>query len=219
MTKQIFFLLIILFNLTDTFGQKHSTKKIRELADSILIEYVGDTIFEKYCTYDTDTYYEYKNIFGKTKWETLDKFKKTKGRFVKVDMRWLFSILYPECPYFNTINGRTSFYLDSLLKPKNIPDLSFIPEKYWQKDSCNILDKEVILNIAKQQNLKNGIKPIEAKVTYNKDLKIFIWEITQILREDEENDDERSIEEVIINANTGEVITHEIIDISVMHCL
>ncbi len=217
MTKQILLSLIIFFNLTDTFGQKYSTKKIRELADSILIEYVGDTIFDKYCNYDVDTYYEYQNIFGKTKWETLDKFKRTKGRFVKVDMRWSFSIPYPQCPSFNTIKGRTSFYLDSLLKPKKKPDLSFIPEKYLQKDSCNLLDKEVVLNIAKQLNLRKGIDPLEAKVIYNKVLKVFFWEITQTLRKGDYNGENRSVEEVIINAHTGEIITHEIIDISVMH--
>jgi len=59
------------------FGQKYKTDFIISKADSILKSQLGDTLFS-FVKYDKNTYYEYKSIWGKTNWERLNKYKKTK---------------------------------------------------------------------------------------------------------------------------------------------
>jgi len=204
-------LFLALITTTVTLGQKYLTANIRAKADSILRTYIGDTVFYKYCTYDTNTYYEYKNIFNKSKWQTLTKVKKTKGKFVNIDMRWFLSIPYPKCPAFSKIGGMTSFVLDSLLRPKEKPYLDFIPDFYWNKDSCHLISKEEALAIARQQNLKSGIDSLRAFIQYNTDTKKFTWEVSQTLwsKKDSQNNNYGEDEIVIIDAATGGIESHE----------
>ncbi len=74
--KRLTFILLTFGITTFVFGQKYMTADIRAKADSILRIHIGDTVFSNYCFYDTDTYYEYRDIFGKSHWEILNKFKK-----------------------------------------------------------------------------------------------------------------------------------------------
>jgi hypothetical protein len=209
--KRLTLLLFIVGLTTNVVGQKYLTADIKSKADSILKTYIGDTVFNKYCVYDTNTYYEYKNYFGKSKWETLNKFKKTKGTFVEVDMRWFLSIPYPQCPSFNKVSGMTSFVLDSLLNPKGKPYLNFIPDFYWNKDSCHLISKEKALTIARQQELKPGIDTLNAIIKYDTKTKNFSWEVRQTLwtKKDAYRNDYGESEIVTIDALTGEIRSHQ----------
>ena len=158
--KRLTFILLTFGITTFVFGQKYMTADIRAKADSILRIHIGDTVFSNYC------YYEYRDIFGKSHWETLNKFKKTKGKFVKVDVRWNLVIPYPTCIAFDTIRGKTSFVLDKLLRPTQTPYLDFVPDFYWTKDSCQLINRDEALAIAKRQNLKTAIDTLKANIKY-----------------------------------------------------
>ena len=213
-------IIILTFSLSTTiFGQKYLTADIKSKADSILRIYLGEFVFNNYCSYDINTYYEYKGIFGKTHWETLNKFKKTKGKFVKVDMRWNLAIPYPVCPAFDTIRGKTSFLIDNLLRPAGKPYLEFIPDFYWNKDSCYLINREKAFTIARQQNLKIGIDKMKARIIYDSKTKTFTWEVSQTLwsKKDGFNNDYGESEIVSIDAITGKVKSHEILTFSSLY--
>jgi hypothetical protein len=217
--KQLTILMLTVSLSTTIFGQKYLTADIKSKADSILRIYIGEFVFNNYCSYDINTYYEYKGIFGKTHWETLNKFKKTKGKFVKVDMRWNLAIPYPVCPAFDTIRGKTSFIVDNLLRPTGKPYLEFIPDFYWTKDSCHLICEDEALTIAKQQNLKTAVDKPKVKLYYITKSKYFFWEVSQTLwtKKDSYNNDYGEIEVVSIDAKTGEIISHETIPFSTDH--
>jgi len=202
--------ILCLFLTTLLFGQNYKTNFIISKADSILKSQLGDTLFS--CVkYDKDTYYEYKSIWGKTNWEKLDKYKKTKGKFIKVDVRWFVEIPFPNCPEFDTIKGHTSFRLDSLLRLIEKPYLDFIPDIYWTKKKCNLISKETAIEIAKSQKLKHGIEPLSGRLEYDRKGKSFIWEISNYLTRTKnfENIDIGQVESLKINAITGEIKDHK----------
>jgi len=212
--KRLIILFIFLGLITSVFGQKYLTAEVKAKADSILKLYIGDTVFSNYCFYDKDTHYEYRDIFGNHHWETLNKFKKTKGKFVNVDMRWKLIIPYPSCTAYTTIKGNTSIVLDSLLRPIQKPYLDFIPDFYWTNDSCNLINKEKALTIAKRQNLKVGIDTLEATINYDSKTKIFFWEVSQTLwiKKDSSNNNYGKKEIITIDAKTAEIKRHEIVE-------
>ncbi len=217
--RQLTFLLLTVSMATTVFGQKYLTVDIRTNADSILRIYIGDTVFSNHCVYDTDTYYEYRDIFGKSHWETLSKFKRTKGKFVKVDVRWNLIIPYPTCIAFGTIKGKTSFVLDSLLRPTQTPYLDFVPDFYWTKDSCHLINRDEALTIAKRQNLKTAIDNLKVNIEYDSKTKTFSWEVSQILwtKKDGYKNDYGEIEIVTINALTGEIKSHQTLTFSAVY--
>ena len=193
------------------FGQNYKTDFIISKADSILKSQLGDTLFS-FVKYEKNTYYEYKSIWGKTKWERLNKCKKTKGKFVSVDMRWFVEIPFPNCPEFDSIKGRTSIRLDSLLRPIEKPYLDFIPDIYWSKKKCNLISKETAIQIAKSQKLKQGIEPLSGKLEYDIKVKSFIWEISNYLTRMQiiNGSNSGQVEIVKIDANTSEIKNHDI---------
>jgi len=203
--------ILCLFLTTLLFGQSYKTNFIISKADSILKSQLGDTLFS-YVKYDTDTYYEYKSIWGKTNLERLNKYKKTKGKFIKVDVRWFVEIPFPNCPEFDTIKGSTSFRLDSLLRPIEKPHLDFIPDIYWTKKNCNLISKETAIQIAKNEKLEEGIEPLSGKLEYDKKVKSFIWEISNYLTRMRifKNRDSGQVEIVKIDASTGKITNHDV---------
>jgi hypothetical protein len=203
--------ILCLFLTTLLFGQSYKTNFIISKADSILKSQLGDTLFS-YVKYDTDTYYEYKSIWGKTNLERLNKYKKTKGKFIKVDVRWFVEIPFPNCPEFETIKGSTSFRLDSLLRPIEKPHLDFIPDIYWTKKNCNLISKETAIQIAKNEKLEEGIEPLSGKLEYDKKVKSFIWEISNYLTRMRifKNRDSGQVEIVKIDASTGKITNHDV---------
>jgi hypothetical protein len=211
--KRLTFIFLTITLTTTVCGQRYLCADIQAKADSILRNYISDSVFYNNCLFDIHSYYEYKNIFGKSRWETLNKFKRTKGQFVKVEMRWNLTIPYPICPAFDTIKGQTSFMLDYLLRPTQKPYLAFIPDFYWNKDNCYLITGEQALTIAKQQNLKTGIDKLHAVIIYESKEKTFTWQVSHTLcrKKDGFNNDVHEGEFIYIDALTGMVKLHEII--------
>jgi hypothetical protein len=140
------------------------------VANDILKRELPDSLY-RYAKFDTDTYYEYKKIIGKSHWETLNEFEKTKGKFVKVDMRWFLIIPFPNCPAIDTINVRTSFVLNNFLQPMGKPMLDLIPDVFW-KNRCNLITKEQAMVLAPQ---KKDVKISGAYLDYDPDKKTYTW--------------------------------------------
>lgn len=209
--KRLTFLIFTIGLTTLTFGQKLLCSDIKSTADSILKTFIGDTTFSKHCFYDAYTSYEYRDIFVKPHWERLNKSKKTKGQFVKAEVRWNLIIPYPTCVAYDTIKGQAYLVLDSLLRPMQNPYLDFVPDFYWAKDSCHLITREEALTIAKRQNLKMGIDSLKATIKYDIQTKTFSWEVSQTLwnKKNALNHNYGEIEIVTIDATTGKVISHE----------
>jgi len=194
------------------FGQKYLTADIRAKADSIFKSYIGDTLFSKYCTFDTaNTLYLYKTILRETHWERLYQNKNTKGKLVKVKVRWLVSIPCPKCTVYNKISREIDFELNKSLHLIEKPNLDFIPDFFLKGDSCRLISKEQALTIAKQQNLKQGTEPLQIEIYYVAKQKTFIWKIQQVLsrKKDGNNNDYGEADVLTIDAVTGHVDSHQ----------
>jgi len=127
-------------------------------------------------------------------------------------VRWFVEIPFPNCPDFDSIKGRTSFRLDSLLRPIEKPYLDFIPDIYWSKKTCNLISKETAIQIAKSQKLKQGIELLSGKLEYDIKVKSFIWEISNYLTRMQiiNGSNSGQVEIVKIDANTSEIKNHNI---------
>ncbi len=181
MTKLKVYILFFLTALPNYINaQQYKTVHVKHVGDSILRKRLGDSLF-KFVKYDTDTYYEYKTSTGESEWETLDEFENTKGDFVEVDIRWDVKIPYPKCSSFDTIKGKTSFVLNSKLKPKEKPYLKFIPRFFWNNSPCNLISKEDAISIASKKFKEKGIEPITAYISYDPYSKKFTWSVSNIL--------------------------------------
>jgi hypothetical protein len=203
-----------------SFGQKYLTSDLILKAEILIKNYIPDSIFNKYCIYDTTSEYYYWDK-GICIGENLSKNDKTKGKFNSAIINWKVCILYPSCPILNQIKGNVFIILDKNLELSKAPDLNFIPETYWSLKTCDFISKEYAITLAKQENLKNGIDSLQASIGYNSKEKQYFWYISQTLEKKQEFHsgrtepyEIRTIETLIINAISGKIVYHEITDIS-----
>lgn len=216
----IVFVSIVILYPVNTFGQKYLTKHIMFVADSILKSKIGDSLFT-YAKYDSNTYYEYKSLFGKQKWEALRKSKRTKGRFVNVDFRWDMKFPSLNCVALDTFKCYTSITLDSLLHFKNDFALDFIPDFILQKQNCNMISKEQAIVIIKENNAKKGLERIEGRLEYDRTGKAFTWVIDNYLTETKGYHDHPSGEVEIfeLDAYSGAIKNHRVISYCPLVCV
>ncbi|UOQ78547.1 hypothetical protein MUN84_08345 [Hymenobacter sp. 5516J-16] len=192
-------------------GQRYTTASIRSKADSVLKSHIGADAF-KYCSYEPHTYYEYVNLFGRTRWQRLNKGKRTKGRFVKIDMRYVVAIPYAACPAYDTISGQSSFKFNQYLRLVEPPYLDFVPDFYWQKQTCGIMSQAQAIAIAKAAGIKPGYKPVTAYLEYNPESKTFLWTVHSYLTVTSYYGKlpQGEVDVVIIDAIKGEPVSHTI---------
>lgn len=92
------FLKILLFFLlvfsVKSYAQQYNGAYIIKKADCIIIQTVGQDIFDNHYSFDVFTYYPYKTNSGKIKYETLKPGNKTKGIFLGVNVRYSFLFRY-----------------------------------------------------------------------------------------------------------------------------
>ena len=188
------------------FAQKYLTTDVIATGDSILKEYVSDSIF-KYCSFDLKTRYQYEDVWGHSFFELFNT-NKTRGKFKSVELIWNVKIPYPKCPAMDTIKGQVFIYLDSLLQPTTKRPLNFIPDFYITKDSCHLIKKEAALAIAKKLELEKGVDSLQAVIKYDEKSKIFTWEVSQTIKRAKDVFDSSTTEVVIIDALSSEVIKH-----------
>ncbi len=78
--KNLLIIFLLTFISKPINSQTYLTSEVIEKAESYLKKAIGDELFN-YFKLDPDSYYEYKTKSGKTKWENINKGKKTKVRF------------------------------------------------------------------------------------------------------------------------------------------
>lgn len=178
------------------FSQTYETKRVIAKADSILKARAGKYLYQ-FFKYDKQTYYEYAIRKNKLKWKTLNKEPLTKGNFKKSYVRFNFS--HPDYPW---IQQFTSVRFDSLLNLSEPFDLNFIPKFLMEGKPSNYISKKQAIEIAKSTALKDRIKRIEARLTYNGKTESYNWEITNYLSE-------HSIDTVYIDPITGKVLKYD----------
>jgi hypothetical protein len=218
--KQLLIIAVFYHFTFFSFGQKYLTSDIILKAELLIKNYIPDSIFNKYCIYDTSSRYYYWDK-GICIGESLTKTKTTKGKFINAVINWNVCILYPSCPFLNQIKGNVFIILNKKMELSNSPDLEFIPETYWSLKTCDFISKEYAITLAKQQNLKNGIDSLQASISYDSKEKQYFWYISQTLEKKQmfhtgrtEPYEIRTIETLIINAISGKIVYHEITDIS-----
>lgn len=204
--KRIYFLILFLILLKPIFGQQFHTDFIINRADNILKETVGDSI-HRYFKYDKHSYYEYVNRFGKTKWETLNKKPRTKGKFVEVDVRFYF-----DYPYVDEIGGTTHIEFDKDLSLTDSIYLDFLPDFIKENRNCDFIDSTAALHIAKDSISKKGLYDLTVFLHFDIFRKRYIYVIDNILSEklDFAGNKQGDMEIVEVDAVSGEILDHRI---------
>jgi hypothetical protein len=137
--KKLFFILFLAPLLAH--AQQYTRAEIGHVADSILRSYIGDAIFAHATSeVDDDSYvcYSYIGKKGKVKYSRLPRPNTfTKGAFNGITLKYKVQYPYPKCPACDVVKGQTSVILDHHLRMKTLPDISFIPDYVWAKDSCH----------------------------------------------------------------------------------
>jgi hypothetical protein len=192
-----------LITSTFSFGQHYYSADIIKKADNIMKATVGERLFTKYFHYDTDSYYEYKNFWGKKSWKTLTDTKRTRGKFKNMRVRYLFCL-----DTFNISCLLTWIQFDSILNKTDTVDTYFMPKYVLENKKCNFINDTTAINIAKTKFTRQGIKPISAGLSYDHNKKLYIWSVSNVLTKnvDSFGKDYGEIQIAEIDALTGEII-------------
>ncbi len=201
--RQRLFIFTLLFFSTTTYGQKYYSTEIISKGDSIMKATVGERIFNSYFRYDTDSYYEYKNFWGKTKWSKLTNHERTKGKFKSMRVRYLFCL-----NKFNISCLFSRLEFDSSLNQSETIEIDFIPQYVINNTECNFINDTIALQIAKATFTKKGIKTISLDFSYDRHKKIYIWRADNVLTENIESYWKKygEVQYVEIEALTGKLI-------------
>jgi len=111
----------------------------------------------------------------------------------------------PEKPYVNT---KIYFTVDTTGNVVEKNDIFGIPECVKSPSKCNWqIDKSMAIEIAKKNNLEEGVKDWQVGFIWNPERKIYVWHILSTIREFEGDFGYRgSGKEMIINPVTGELL-------------
>ena len=164
---------------------------------------VGQRIIKEYFHYDSSSYYEFTSFFGKTKWKKLTAFKRTKGEFKNVYVRYSFCL-----NKYNIYCLNTGVEFDSLLNMKKVVATYFIPDYVLKNVECNFISDTAAINIAKSKFTRQGIKPVSAGLTYDHNKKLYIWTVDNTLTKniDSFGKNYGEIQLVEIDALSGNII-------------
>ncbi|MBK9670908.1 MAG: hypothetical protein IPP56_16465 [Bacteroidetes bacterium] len=203
-------------------SQQYLTSEIRLKGDSIMRKILGDTIFSNNSIYDSTSRYFYWRK-GVCLGGTLTKEIKTKGKFSNAFISYYLSIPYPSCKPYSLMKFNVTLILNKNLFLEKAPELGFIPDSYWKNIECEIIDKEVAISLARQQNLKPGIDSLKTSIYYSLEKKKLVWSVSHILSEETKIAFKTvpykvsTVEEIIIDAASGNVISQRIYQLSPMY--
>jgi hypothetical protein len=202
MGQKLFNFIFLVISCT-AYGQKYHSEDIVKRADSIIQAKVGERIFSQYFHYDSSSYYEFKSFFGKTKWKKLTASKKTKSRFKKIYVRYSFCL-----NKYNTYCLNTGVQFDSSLNEIGTVATYFIPDYVLNNTQCNLIPDTSAIEIAKSKFTRQGIKSITAGLSYDHNIKLYIWTVNNTLTKDINSFGEiyGKIQIVEIDALTGKIL-------------
>jgi hypothetical protein len=204
MQKALFLVSFFLIPII-SFGQHYKSADLIKKADSIIKTTVSERIFTSHFHYDTDSYYEYKNFWGKKKWKILTKNRCTKGKFKNMQMRYLFCL-----DKYNATCQLTWIEFDSALNKIGPLETGFIPEYILENKECNFISDTMALQIAKNTFNKKEIRKNSIGLSYDYKRKMYVWRIDNILTENTNSFGEKygKIQLVEIDALTGKILSY-----------
>ncbi len=170
-----FYILIILLETSGTsFGQKYKTLDIIKTADSIIFSAVGRNVFDNNYSLDSTKEEEawQKNYNRESKIQRIVLSSKITKYFTFIAVDYIFYINKYQKPYY-----QTRIILDKNLNPQFPVDTSFIPKYILRGIKSNFLTESAALETASSKFAKQGIKPLEAFLTYDYDRKFYLWTI------------------------------------------
>ncbi|MQP53678.1 MULTISPECIES: hypothetical protein [unclassified Flavobacterium] len=182
-------------------AQRHKTKDVLKIADSILSLNVNPEIIKyfkgytgSYQKYKNGKYYSHRGFTHKTK---LNK---------NVEEIWiLYHFNFPEVE--DLTNG-TWLKLDknlNLIEPIN---LSFIPQFLLENRKCDFITKQEALKIGIENFKESGIKINEPILIFNKETNSYVYRVENVLTKSKNiiGKDTGKTEVLIINSLSGEII-------------
>lgn len=200
------FVLLLLFP-TYSFAQQYTRQEIRAAADSILHSYLGDAMFDA-CTYTKKGYYTYTDTSTQLHYAMVDKHRFTRGILVNIYMSYKIDYNYPRCAAYSKIKGTINLELNNRLQSMGKPDLRFIPDFVFSGDDCHLLTKEKALQMAYEKGFKESKKQPKMDITYDPQIKQFMWTLTNRVHKDSTLQKKYVIQTMVINAGTKRVVSH-----------
>ena len=216
MTRQILFFLVVILTSVKASGQTYSYEKIIGVADSIVKANLDPKLLKYFSRDSGDIEYQFTRVNWrkyKTRYSKIGKGEITKGAFERTYM--FYGFRYKE-PIINDplvpgyLPGDIFLVFDSDLNQTQQLDLSFIPKYVREQRPCDFItmDKAIILSIA--DKIKSSLEPLSATLTYNGNFKRYCWSVVSVLtREPYRNWTRGEADTVIIDAVSGEILSHE----------
>ena len=203
---------LLLFSLI-SMAQRYKTREVISTARSFLKDTVGPELIN-YFELDSNSYYEYRGCWGKTKWEAILHGKKTKGDFVNsYDIR--FTLKHPDFLYAPESFLSICVKLDSDLNLSEKINLKRVPDFLLADTISNWLRPRQIDSVVHDQNLKASVKPLSKHLTYDYDNEEYYWVIINTVHEGKCYSD---CEVLHINPVSGKIRKHSEARLFVMHC-
>jgi hypothetical protein len=194
-------------------GQSYDIEVIRDKGKKCLKSYFPDTTILDYCYPFKEVLIGYKLDKRKdTITEWIENNSSFRGKFVFAKVCWSVKIPYPKCPTCDTLKGIVSILLDKSLTQISEPDLSFIPKSYYLNDSCNFIAEGKAIEIAKAQNFKLGMDSLAMFFEFDKKLKMYVWNISQVFCKERDKLGRcyGEIEILKLSAKSGEILSHHL---------
>ncbi|MDO9551407.1 hypothetical protein [Rhodonellum sp.] len=210
--KRLLNILLLVFISAPIYSQTYLTSEVIEKAEFHLKKAVGEDLFY-FFKLDPDSYYEYKSRTGKTRWENINKGKKTKGNFVNGESI-RFILYHPEFPYLY-VNKRISVQLASDLSLKSEINLDRIPKFLLEGRKSDWLNENQLDKIIKNQGLKKSVKNPIKRLEFDNNERKYYWMVFNTLYEEKCYSDEELLH---IDPVTGQVLKHYEERYYVMHC-
>ncbi|MBA3830181.1 MAG: hypothetical protein H0X33_14675 [Taibaiella sp.] len=203
--KRLLFLLVLIPSLVH--AQHYTRREIRESADTILQNVLGNRLFEA-CTYTHKGYYNYLDSTGKSHYAMVDKHKKTKGTIQSIIMTYNFNYNYSKCAAYNNITGVIHLQMNNELGMVLSPDISFIPSFVIDNTGCRLATKEEGIELAYKNGFKASKKGPVAMIDYDKTTKQFTWNIANRIQKDSTLQKKYIVQTIRINAGTQKVVSY-----------
>lgn len=194
-------------------AQKYETDLVISTAKSFLKDAVGPELIN-YFELDTNSYYEYKNFWGKTKWEEILHGKKTKGDFVN-GHHIRFTLKHPDFLFAPETYRNIYVKLDSTLNLIEEINLETLPNFLLRDTTSNWLTPNQIDSVANNQNLITSVKPLSKHLTYNYNNRKYYWMVFNTIHEAKCYSD---CEILHIDPVTGRIEEHKKERLHIMHC-
>lgn len=195
------FLALFIFSIS-SFTQRFKTAAIIKKSDSLIIEIVGQDVFNEHFKLDTTSDFLLAIIDGEDA-KPISINKKVNRHFKYLSVSYFFYLKESKEPV-----AKTAIVFDKKLNLIYQIDTSLIPSSILQHQETNFLSEEQVLKIGNSTFQKNGIKPIEASLNYDYSRKIYVWTVINTLWESRFSNEEisRSIEFLEVDARTGKIL-------------